>query len=611
MVVIQGSSVRIRRSPRLTKTPEDAQMARTKVVMQPTTRATRNQPATQTQTSVPVPTGGSDLARQDGQNANENEDEEMKENDPGDADNPSDERNDHGADDTQDAPPDEAATSGSGDGTAMAPVAALTAALQQMATTIARIDARLDQLSTTVANPAPSPAPADADTQTVGTTNPSTQQAPPPAAPRDPPPAATARQVAYQPRDGNDDEDDSDDDDDDGSSSSSDDDDESDDGHDGGGRRARRQPVTRPGDRDFHRNRRRAIRDLDLPTFLPTPQTSVTTWIARVDLALEGARLSGRGEWTDQELYYILGNKLQDSAARWWVQLDRKLRDRERTWTKLKSSLLRRYGERPDKAMAEWRVGQRRMMPGETCADFAAALRDLCGNNRIRERVLLAQVYRSLDRTTIVLVKQRPNPTTLEEAVDKATEISDPIDNVAQGMENIGQAFVTAPDTYVVPVNGTTGQMALIPGVGSTNMAEEEKLACFTNSRGVYNKYLGLWEAPKGRVWNGHMWAPVLRKLVRRAVAAQLDEELSARDEGRAERYVCTVRPAMAALRYVHKTDGEGGGVATVKDSTPTATATPARFEEVAASEEGGKAAKRHTACSSLRKAPQRRRWRA
>ncbi|KAE8983737.1 hypothetical protein PR002_g23164 [Phytophthora rubi] len=79
-------------------------------------------------------------------------------------------------------------------------------------------------------------------------------------------------------------------------------------------------------------------------------------------------------------------------------------------------------------------------------------------------------------------------------------------------MENIGQAFVTAPDTYVVPANGTTGHMALIPGVSSTNVAEEEKLACFTNSRGVYNKYLGLWEAPKSRVWNGHMWAPLPRK---------------------------------------------------------------------------------------------------
>ncbi|GMF42572.1 unnamed protein product [Phytophthora fragariaefolia] len=133
--------------------------------------------------------------------------------------------------------------------------------------------------------------------------------------------------------------------------------------------------------------------------------------------------------------------------------------------------------------MAEWRVGQRRMMPGETYTDFAAALRDLCGSNRIKERVLLAQFYRSLDRTTRLLVKQRPKPTTLEEAVEKATEINDPIDNVAQGMENIGQAFVTAPDSYIVPASGTTGHMALIPGV-----------------------------APKGRVWNGHLWAPLARK---------------------------------------------------------------------------------------------------
>ncbi|KAE9086397.1 hypothetical protein PF010_g20103 [Phytophthora fragariae] len=169
--------------------------------------------------------------------------------------------------------------------------------------------------------------------------------------------------------------------------------------------------------------------------------------------------------------------------------------------------------------MAEWRVGQRRMMPGETYAEFAAALRDLCGNNRVRERVLLAQFYRSLDRTTRLLVKQRPKPETLEEAVDKATEINDPIDNVAQGMENIRQAFVTAPETYVVPANGTTGHMALIPGVGSTDVAEGEKLAYFTNSRGVYNKYLGLWEAPKGRVWNGHMWAPVPRKRTAPAAA--------------------------------------------------------------------------------------------
>ncbi|GMF51199.1 unnamed protein product [Phytophthora fragariaefolia] len=426
------------------------------------------------------------------------------------------------------------------------PMAALAMALQQMAATMARIDAILDQLSAPTTTPTDSStvtattmtAPTPTLAQTMSTTTSRTAERSST--------TASGRQVTHQPRDNDGDGGDSSGDDDSSSSSDGDDDSSSDD--EGGRRHERRQPVTLPGDRDFHR----------------------------------------RGDWTDNELYYILGNKLQDSAARWWVQLDRKFRDNERTWTRLKSSLLRRYGERPDKAMAEWRVGQRRMMPGETYADFAAALRDLCGNNRIKERVLLAQFYRSLDRTTRLLVKQRPRSTTLEEAVDKATEINDPIDNVAQGMENIGQAFVSAPDSYIVPASGTTGHMALIPGVGSTYMAEEEKLACFTNSRGVYNKYTGIWEVrrtdKKARVnmavvgedaydreseddqaAEAPYTPPPAKKpkptdqqdvtmaVVRLAVTAHMNGELAVRDEERAERYVSTVRPAMAALRYVHR----------------------------------------------------------
>ncbi|OWZ20925.1 hypothetical protein PHMEG_0004600 [Phytophthora megakarya] len=125
---------------------------------------------------------------------------------------------------------------------------------------------------------------------------------------------------------------------------------------DGSGRSGRR-PSAALRNRNLQGGRRRTIDDLDLPTFLPTPQTSVSTWIARVELALTGARLSGRGEWTDQELYYILGPKLQEIAGRWWIQMDRKLRDHDRMWSTLKTALTNEYGERPDKSMAEWRVG--------------------------------------------------------------------------------------------------------------------------------------------------------------------------------------------------------------------------------------------------------------
>ncbi|ETL48876.1 hypothetical protein L916_01559 [Phytophthora nicotianae] len=56
---------------------------------------------------------------------------------------------------------------------------------------------------------------------------------------------------------------------------------------------------------------------------------------------------------------------------------------------------------------------------------------------------------RSLDKTTRQLVKQRPKPKTLEEAVDKATEIDDSMDNVAQGMQNTRQSFPTAQTSHV------------------------------------------------------------------------------------------------------------------------------------------------------------------
>ncbi|OWZ12235.1 hypothetical protein PHMEG_00014631, partial [Phytophthora megakarya] len=248
----------------------------------------------------------------------------------------------------------------------------------------------------------------------------------------------------------------------DGHSSSAEEDDDADPSDSEGSNVGRpRRPPSPRGTRTDQRNRRQLIRDLELPSFIPTETTSVSTWIARIDLALEGARISGRGDWTDSELYYILGNKLQDQAARWWVQLGQELRDRDRTWTRLKSSLLRLYGERPDRSMAEWRVSQRTMLPGETYADFAAILRDLCGINT--------------------------------------------------RMENIGQSFVTAPGTYVVPAEGTRGQMMMIPGVRGIE-ATEGKPANFPHPKGAYNKFTGLWETPNGMKYNGSKWVSISRK---------------------------------------------------------------------------------------------------
>ncbi|OWZ09386.1 LOW QUALITY PROTEIN: hypothetical protein PHMEG_00017921 [Phytophthora megakarya] len=150
------------------------------------------------------------------------------------------------------------------------------------------------------------------------------------------------------------------------------------------------------------------------------------------------------------------------------------------------------------------------MIPGEINADFVSALQDLCGNNRIKEHVLLKEFYCSVDRTTRALVKQyRPGPSMtrwknrLKLAIIFTTWI---------------EAWKTLDK--ILSVSGTTGHIAMIPGVGRAVITEEENLALFTNPRGIYNTFLGLYEAPRGRTWNGTIWAPPSRKHPAPAAAA-------------------------------------------------------------------------------------------
>ncbi|KAE9359808.1 hypothetical protein PR003_g558 [Phytophthora rubi] len=85
-------------------------------------------------------------------------------------------------------------------------------------------------------------------------------------------------------------------------------------------RHRRRHAATGPR----RRHRRKNTKGLELTSYKPSPTVSVSTWIAKVELAVEGARGSWRGNWTDEELYFVVGNKLQDKAAGWWVKWTRR-----------------------------------------------------------------------------------------------------------------------------------------------------------------------------------------------------------------------------------------------------------------------------------------------
>jgi hypothetical protein len=100
--------------------------------------------------------------------------------------------------------------------------------------------------------------------------------------------------------------------------------------------------------------------------------------------------------------------------------MDQEHPDEGKTWTRLKSALMLRYGERPDQVMTEWRGYQRMLYQCNPFADIAGGFRELTGQNHVSERTLLSQFYRHLDKTIRMLAKQELAPATLEQAVDKA-----------------------------------------------------------------------------------------------------------------------------------------------------------------------------------------------
>ncbi|KAE9325463.1 hypothetical protein PR003_g16476 [Phytophthora rubi] len=204
--------------------------------------------------------------------------------------------------------------------------------------------------------------------------------------------------------------------------------------------------------------------DGDGRPFKPTAGgVRVETWIAKVDLAVEGARISGRGDWNDEELYYVVGNKSQDDAAKSWVQINKELVGHERTWSKLKEALV--YETRRDRTV----FGKR--------------------------ETLLGQFYRGLENTTRQLVKLAPTPTTLGEAVDKATKIDDSSYNVARSMRNIGQPWATSTTQTAIQMDGTTGAMRVIPGIGSMPADMMGDLTVGGNEVGEEHA-----------TWNGKFW---------------------------------------------------------------------------------------------------------
>ncbi|OWZ12257.1 LOW QUALITY PROTEIN: hypothetical protein PHMEG_00014613 [Phytophthora megakarya] len=234
------------------------------------------------------------------------------------------------------------------------------------------------------------------------------------------------------------------------------------------------------------------VKDQDIPTYVRSASVSVSTWIDRVDLMLKGAEESGRGSWTDRNLYFIIGVKPQDNAARWWVNLNRGLKEPKKRCSYLKKASIRRYGERLNRAVAEWRVNSGVGMAGESYADFGAGLRSAAGRDKVSERVLVAAFIRNLGRTIRSLLLQDPKPKRLEKTIKKATKYEYPYVNVVQGTTNMGPPRAVVPTTHMMPmISNTVEEPDEVAQQQQANEAERDPstIPLYTNPNGLF-KYL-------------------------------------------------------------------------------------------------------------------------
>lgn len=286
---------------------------------------------------------------------------------------------------------------------------------------------------------------------------------------------------------------------------------------------------------------RRRIKDINLPEYTPSPQASIHSWLERIAIMLRGAAIQSQGTWRDDELFFIVGGLLKGDAADWLVSVHRQLDDQAKTFTHLRQLLTQRYGERPNVTAAKARMYQTWWTAGQTFSDYAALLRRVVGNNPVTEQELVEQFINGIPDTVRPWVSTaEPKPRTVEEAAALASQIHDPTQNVARGMQLIGQQYVTGRSRGPMTVLGTMGEAQVIPGVGVVSPADfqadgggaiqaapnvatlgyggggsgepNNAFALFNNPRGVWDPLAGRWQQPHGHRWNGIVWAPEAKK---------------------------------------------------------------------------------------------------
>ncbi|OWZ09363.1 hypothetical protein PHMEG_00017955 [Phytophthora megakarya] len=278
-------------------------------------------------------------------------------------------------------------------------------------------------------------------------------------------------------------------------------------------------------------------------------------WTDRIGLALQGARESGRGEWSGHALYFILGNILIGEAANWWKP--------------------GRYGEDmdPPEAGAFTTIWvERRYLVGGVSSEHKNP-RSQGASCRLRCCIEESGWKTSGERTSAdgsILPRngQDDSSTDLEEAVIKAAEIDDPMENLVDMAVVTGNASSAVTQSEQTAGNDATTRTVALPGVGNMYVSpsgatagiknyaavDPDGLVLYTNPKGAWNIIAGKYELPVGRKWNSRYWDETTNK--RRAQVIRSPTPSTANeDRGHDEKRNHEPRRARKAARHRREED--------------------------------------------------------
>jgi hypothetical protein len=161
-------------------------------------------------------------------------------------------------------------------------------------------------------------------------------------------------------------------------------------------------------------------RKLAFGNYNPEPDDYVDTWLTAVANSTRADEILVGAQWPQEALYYVVGSRLEGSAATFFNSLEQIATPGDRRLDRLAERLHQQHGTKMTEATVVNKMMQRKKDLTESYQEYAMALRDLAQGVSVGERVFIEAFEDGLGDFTGSLVRNK-SPAMLMDAVHHAT----------------------------------------------------------------------------------------------------------------------------------------------------------------------------------------------